>query len=367
MHSTSSLILRSLRSELGQQPANVLLINPPRDSLARELLPAGSGTATVFTQDFGSQHFFESSGIESTFGLLPTDQDLPGQVILFLPREKELLEFLLHFLSVHMPADGKLWLAGENKAGIKSAEARLEQRFAQVRKCDSARHCVLYRAEQPIAGKPFAIEDYRQQWTLQTQRGELQLHSLPGSFAHGRLDKGTALLLDFLQSPDGQKLKLKGKMLDFGCGVGVIGLVLKQQNPDIALDMLDSSASALESTRLSLQDNGYEARIIAADGLDTLKARYDWIISNPPFHLGISADLDVAHRMIARAPALLGNRGRMLVVCNRHLRYEPWMNESFGGCEKVLENREFKVLLASGPASASRRGTPKRVQAPKRR
>ena len=358
-------------------------------------------------------------------------QTLPSTVILFLPREKERLEFLLHFIATHLPAGGQLWLVGENKAGIKSAETRLKQRFSKVQKRDSARHCVLYTAQEPktrepladrpryeeqvetsaaatdatgtsqeeplweplaarpgdeeqvqtsaaaadAAGasqeeplwerallatnpskdrqidalKPFSPNDYLQEWALPTKAGEIRLQSLPGAFAHGRLDKGTALLLDYLQSADSRQLKIKGKVLDFGCGSGAIGIYLKRQYPDIDLEMLDTSAVALESARLSLQLNACEAQLTASDGLDQAKGRYDWIISNPPFHKGVATDFEIARRFIANAPAKLGNRGRMLLVCNRHLPYESWLSEAFVGYEKAAENREFKVLQAHGP------------------
>jgi len=354
----------------------MLLINPPRDLLAIELQRIGVAEASVFTQDFGDQRFFEATRINSKFGLLPQaetaartpEQTLPDTVILFLPREKERLEFLLHFIADRMPGDGQLWLVGENKAGIKSAETRLKQRFWKVHKRDAARHCVLYVAHEPKtrkvvedasgAGqqineiKPFWPDDYLQEWTLPTKAGNIKLQSLPGAFAHGRLDKGTALLLDYLQNADRRQLKIKGKVLDFGCGSGVIGIYLKRQYPDIDLEMLDTSAIALESTRLSLALNDCVAQLTASDGLDAAKGRYDWIISNPPFHKGVAADFDIARRFISNAPARLGNRGRMLLVCNRHLPYEAWLAESFASFAKVAENREFKVLHAHGPRRA---------------
>jgi 16S rRNA (guanine1207-N2)-methyltransferase len=366
MHVTSELILRN--AEIFESNA-LLLLNPPRDLLAQELATRNDKPTSVraFSQDFGDHSFLTASGINSQFGLLPDPHDLTRSVILFLPREKDRLEFLLHFISAHLPSTETLWLVGENKGGIKSADSRLKKRFGKVQKVDSARHCVLYQAAQAIGAnvgashardqesKAFDLDDYRKDWALETPSGEIKLQSLPGSFAHGRLDKGTALLLDYLQNADKKQLKLKGKMLDFGCGAGVIGLYLKQQNPNITLEMLDSSAAALESTRAALQLNECEAEVIAAEGLDSVKGRYDLIISNPPFHKGVATDLDIAQRFIARAPALLGNRGKLLVVCNRHLPYEAWLAESFAGMEKVTENREFKVLLAFGPRSAGDR------------
>jgi len=342
----------------------------------------------AFSQDFGDARWLRNNGIACEFGLLPEALPLPATVILFLPREKDRLEFLLHFIAANLPSNGQLWLAGENKAGIKSAEVRLQQRFAKVKKVDSARHCVLYQAQQAknwdsssatVASdvgashardqqqgralpetnqtkdqqtrefKTFTPADYLQEWILPTTAGEIRLQSLPGAFAHGRLDNGTALLLEYLQNAESRQLKIKGKILDFGCGVGVIGIYLKRQYPDIELEMLDTSATALESARLSLLLNGNEAKLTASDGLDKAHDRYDWIISNPPFHKGVATDLDITRRFIASAPAKLGNRGRMLLVCNRHLPYESWLAEAFAGFEKVAENREFKVLQAHGP------------------
>jgi 16S rRNA (guanine1207-N2)-methyltransferase len=383
----------------GSEPCSrLLLLNPPRDSLAHELAKITGGDVTAFTQEFADHDFLAAAGVDSTFGLLPQTQSaawlpptearhliadtttLPAHTILFLPREKDRLDFLLHFLSAHMPAEGTLWLVGENKAGIKSAEPRLRERFAEVQKLDSARHCVLYQAVQPRsrseadcgsepcsrqappigsmaashsdqdpvrqeANQAFSLEDFVQHWTLPGPKGDLEFTSLPGSFAHGRLDKGTALLLEYLQSAQGEALGISGRVLDFGCGVGVIGLVLKQTNPSIHLTMVDTSASALESTRLSLQRNGFEADVFPADGLGKITGPYDWIISNPPFHAGIAADLGIAKQMIARAPDILSKQGRMLLVCNRHLPYEAWIDESFRNREQVCENREFKVIL----------------------
>ena len=50
--------------------------------------------------------------------------------------------------------------------------------------------------------------------------GPLKVVSLPGVFSHGRLDRGTALLLEHLD-----KLP-SGHLLDFGCGAGVLGAAL---------------------------------------------------------------------------------------------------------------------------------------------
>ena len=44
-------------------------------------------------------------------------------------------------------------------------------------------------------------------------------------------------------------LTLSGKVLDFGCGAGVIGSVMALLNPDIELEMCDISALAVASSK----------------------------------------------------------------------------------------------------------------------
>ncbi|MEJ8568238.1 methyltransferase [Elongatibacter sediminis] len=292
-------------------------------------------------------------------------------IILFLPREKDRLEMLLHACASTMAQDAQLWLVGENRAGIKSAARRLATRFNRVEKLDSARHCVLFRAAEPLPGTPFDVADYRQQWELQLPPGlpggVLRIESLPGVFAHGRLDGGTALLLKFL-GENFAALKISGHCLDFGCGAGIIGLALLRANPELDMTLVDSNAAALLSAARSLQANGLASappatgenipaqpeneprvHLKAADGLPAEGPALDWIISNPPFHQGVDTDFDVARQFFTRAAARLKKTGKMLLVCNRYLPYENWLEKSFQALEKPAENRDFKILLARRP------------------
>ena len=132
-----------------------------------------------------------------------------------------------------------------------------------------------------------------------------------------------------------------------------IYMLLKQQHPDIELRMVDSSALALQSAKKSADLNNLEVGVTASDGLSAVDGRYNWMISNPPFHQGVGTDLDIARQFFSLAPTRLTSRGSLLLVCNRQLPYERWISESFASLEKVAENPEFKVLLARGPRTTS--------------
>jgi 16S rRNA (guanine1207-N2)-methyltransferase len=168
--------------------------------------------------------------------------------------------------------------------------------------------------------------------------------SLPGVFAHGRLDAGSSLLLDALE-----KLKPSGRVLDFACGSGVIGLAIASATTSVELTLLDVSAIALEAAGLSLAANDIQGELIASEGLDEAPGRFDWLLSNPPFHQGVAENRDIASVFIHRAGTFLNPGGKIVIVCNRHLPWAAGLRERFERVERLDANREYEVLLAANP------------------
>jgi len=337
MENVSQIILRN-EARLPTGP--LLLINPPRDSLAQQLLQADRPVRCV-TQDFGDFAWLSATGAEVSFEAVPGLDGSEQSVILFLPREKDRLAMLLHAIADRMGPQSKLWLTGENRSGIKSSPRHVRQWFSRVTPLDNARHCGLFEASEPARARPFDLADYSATWSMRYAGRELTLCSLPGVFAHGRLDKGTALLLDALE-----KLNPQGQILDFACGCGVVGLALLTAAPRACLTLLDNSALAIEASRLSIEANGFEARLLPSDGLGEVTGRYDWIISNPPFHRGVANDLDIAAEFFRLAGTFLAESGRIVIVCNRHLPYSKWLSHSFDTVERLAENGEYVVIQA---------------------
>ena len=337
MENTSQLILRN--HDLLPAGATELW-NPRPDGLFRELESADCPLA-LSSDRFGIYRTLDAMGAKIRFEAW-TPGDLPAEcVVLNLPREKARLEMRLHEAADRLGRGGKLFLVGENRAGIKSSPRLLERHFKHVAKRDSARHCTLFEATGAQAGEPFEPRDYCRPWSFDAAGRRIEVRSLPGVFAHGRLDAGTALLLDVLPS-----VQPSGRVLDFACGAGVIGLAVRASSENTHLTLLDDSALALESTRLSLEANGFEGDVVASNGLAGLDDHYDWIITNPPFHQGVADDLDVARAFFRQAGTFLAENGRILVVFNRHLPYEGWLRESFNHVECLSQNRVFRVVSA---------------------
>jgi 16S rRNA (guanine1207-N2)-methyltransferase len=338
MENVSELLLRNAARF---RQAELLLVNPPRDSGFRALAESGR-TVRLFTQDFGDYRWLRAAGAMVEFGVVPETVPAGSDLVLTQPRERDRLNLLLHALACALPENGTLWLAGEIRTGIKSAGKNLAPFFQSAHKADNARHCVLFEARNPQPAKPFLLADYETTWTPPPPFDAVRLVSLPGTFAHGRLDPGTRLLLEALaeQQPS-------GRVLDFGCGNGVIGLTLMQRGACREMVFLDTSAPALESVRRSLEANGLQADVVPSDGLGAVTGRFDWIVSNPPFHRGAVHDLDTARRFFGEAGRHLHETGKMLLVYNQHLPYPSWLKTHFSRVDIVRANREFRVALVS--------------------
>src|SRR5690606_12388309 len=146
---------------------------------------------------------------------------------------------------------------------------------------DSARHCQLWRVEVAQAPAAPVLEELAQRYELPLADGPLQVVTLPGVFSHGRLDVGTALLLEHL---DGLP---SGPLLDFGCGVRVLGPARWVGLWDNRVRMLDVGALALASSRLALRANDLDAELVAGDGSHAAPAGLAAIVTKPPFHQGV--------------------------------------------------------------------------------
>ncbi|OZB20538.1 MAG: 16S rRNA methyltransferase, partial [Pseudomonas sp. 34-62-33] len=161
--------------------------------------------------------------------------------VLFLPKSRELADYLLQALASRL--GGKpLYLVGEKRGGIERAAKQLAA-YGKPRKLDSARHCQLWCVEVEQAPSVPDLHALAQSYSLPLADGVLEIVTLPGVFAHGRLDRGSALLLEHLDDLP------SGHLLDFGCGAGVLGAALKRRYPDSELSLLDVDAFALESSR----------------------------------------------------------------------------------------------------------------------
>lgn len=259
-------------------------------------------------------------------------------LLIYLPKAKQETLYLLANLSVHLQQGASIILVGEKKCGIKSASALLKTYAFNINAIDSARHCSLLYAELDKPVKPFHQKDWIKTYPITINDTHLEICSLPGVFSYGSLDQGSALLLESLPK------KISGNILDFGCGAGVLGCYLLKKHADISLDLIDINVYALASARLSLLKNNLKADVFPSDVFSDVDKKYNLLISNPPFHSGKETNYLAAETFINQSVDYLTYQGKLSMVANKFLRYEPLLDRVLKQTDTIYENNKFKVL-----------------------
>ncbi|MDD0975163.1 class I SAM-dependent methyltransferase [Pseudomonas fontis] len=330
MDPRSEVLLR--QADLFQ--GSLLLAGLPADDLLGTLKAARGWCWHAGDQAALNARFSE----RSHFGVEAPEQPFEAAV-LFLPKSRDLANYLLNALASRL-AGRELYLVGEKRGGIEGAAKQLHA-FGKPRKLDSARHCQLWQVtvEHPPVAQP--LESLAERFELPLASGPLQIVSLPGVFSHGRLDRGTDLLLEHLDNLP------VGRVLDFGCGAGVLGAALKRSYPQSQVTLLDVDAFAVAASRLTLAANGLQAEVICGDGIDAAPRDLDVILSNPPFHTGVHTNYQASENLLKKSAEHLRKGGEMRLVANSFLRYQPLIEGALGNCQVRAEGNGFRIYQAT--------------------
>ncbi|RKG30552.1 methyltransferase [Acinetobacter tianfuensis] len=318
----------------------VLLVNAPTDDLLNNL--PSNVNASIWTWNFNDFQYFQARQADVHFGI-----DLPAgefdQAIIFVPKAKELLNYLLHNLASRLNKDASIFLVGEKKGGVERAAKQMLP-FGKTLKLDSARHCQFWQMvlENTVTAKP--LKDWVQRYTVATPNGDLNICALPGVFSQNRLDVGTAVFLPYLSQVT------SGKIADFGCGAGVISAYLAKLNPKNRIFAMDVDAFALASTQLTFEENSLtpeQLEIKAVTGIEDAPLFLHAIVSNPPFHQGIQTDYNASENLCKTSRRHLKSGGELWIVANRFLNYPTLIEQSYKNCTIKTDQQGFKVLFAS--------------------
>ncbi len=330
MDPRSEVLLR--QADLFQGP--LLLAGAPADGLLGQLPQA---QAWVW-------HAGDQSMLESRFpGRSHYGVEAPAlafdAAVLFLPKSRDLAAYLINALASRL-GGRDLYLVGEKRGGIEGAAKQL-QALGKPRKLDSARHCQLWQVTVDHAPAAKPLESLAERFELDLEDGPLQVVSLPGVFSHGRLDRGSALLLEHLDDLP------VGHVLDFGCGAGLLGATVKRRYPQSQVTLLDVDAFAVAASRMTLAANGLQGDVISGDGIDAAPGELSLILSNPPFHTGVHTNYQASENLLKKSGQHLRKGGEMRLVANSFLRYQPLIEGALGNCQTRAEADGFRIYQAT--------------------
>jgi 16S rRNA (guanine1207-N2)-methyltransferase len=315
--------------------ANLLVVGPPEQDV-----PSLFSAATVVTHNYRVfRSLPETCATKIQFGLLPITARFDAAIV-YMPKAKEELRLLLDYACAHLARSGVLYLIGAKKEGVQSGAKQLATRAKQCAKLDSAKHCQFWIAEDLTPLDGFDIQRYVTQHTMTIAGTSMLIAGLPGIFNAGKLDEGTEFLL-------AQQIKrLKNRTLDFGCGAGLIACAVKKLNPDIEIEAVDISWLALICCQRSFDLNGLKGKVYPSDGWSDVTGRVNGVVTNPPFHQGVSTEYQTTETFIKQAKDKMAKYAPFYLVANNFLKYPSIIESTFGACTTVSKNDKFTVYYA---------------------
>ena len=166
---------------------------------------------------------------------------------------------------------------------------------------------------------------------------QVSLETRPGLFSPEHVDRGTLAMLSHVKIASGMRI------MDLGCGCGVVGIVAAKIAGEENVFMSDADPMAVETARRNAERNGVGGvQVCVSDGFQSVDASgFDLILSNPPYQ----TDFSVAKGFIEKGFNRLKIGGRLYMVTKRRAWYKNKMISVFGGVE-IRETDGYYVFIA---------------------
>lgn len=156
-------------------------------------------------------------------------------------------------------------------------------------------------------------------------------------FSPKKIDIGTLSMLEEID------FNLESKVLDLGCGYGVVGILAAKIIGEDKVVMCDIDDNAVNISKNNASLNGVgNICIIKSNGVKDININdFSIILSNPPYH----TDFSVAKHFIEIGFYKLVLNGRFVMVTKRFDWYKNKLTSIFGGV-KVIEKNGYYIFIA---------------------
>ena len=165
-----------------------------------------------------------------------------------------------------------------------------------------------------------------------------------GVFSAKKVDKGTRILVENMVLPE------EGRLLDMGCGIGIVGIAAARERPGLEVVMTDINQRAVDLSRLNAKRNKV-TNISVHDGFlyeplgDT---KFNTIVSNPPISAGMRK---VVFPLVKGAKERLVEGGTLQLVIQSNKGGKMLagaMDETFWEHTVLARKSGYRVLFAAG-------------------
>jgi 16S rRNA (guanine1207-N2)-methyltransferase len=170
---------------------------------------------------------------------------------------------------------------------------------------------------------------------------QFQFHSDAGVFSATRIDRGTSLLAEVME------VRATDRVLDLGCGYGVLGIVAAALAPQGMAVLIDRNARAAQLAHHNVALNGVaNAYVVVGEGANAVgDGALDVVVTNPPVHAGNAA----VFAFIAGAHRVLRPGGRLFFVGRKSrgaLSFARHAQELFGNAAEVARKWGYRIYAA---------------------
>ncbi|WUS95465.1 methyltransferase [Streptomyces sp. NBC_00708] len=345
-------LLQHLQEEAVDVSGNVVVVGDRWGALSTVL--AGHRPVQISDSYLGQRATganLERNGVPADAVRLLSPRDTPPDrvdvLLVRVPKSLAFLEDQLHRLAPAVHAGTVVIGTGMVKEIHTSTLHLFERIIGPTRTSLAVRKARLIYCT-PDAALPRTPSPWPLRYELPADAGPAAGHTVTnhaGIFCADRLDIGTRFFLKHLPARTGPD-----RVVDLGCGNGVVGLAAALANPEATVTFVDESYQAVASAEETFRSNtgpGAEARFVVGDGLSGAEpGSADLVLNNPPFHSHQATTDATARTMFHGARRALRRGGELWVVANRHLGHHTTLRRVFGNCTTVAGDPKFVVLRA---------------------
>jgi 16S rRNA (guanine1207-N2)-methyltransferase len=269
--------------------------------------------------------------------------DLPDEVVdvVALPfsagGEADLTRDLIQTGHQRLREGGRLFATSENRKDTWLGE-QLRNVFRKLEQRKMSRG-VLYVGTKTEPLKK--VKNYACEFAFRDRGRLIRAFSRPGVFSHRHIDAGSRQLIDEMQ------IDAKMRVLDIGCGAGVVALAAACRVHDVQVHALDSNTRAIHCTQRGAELNeliNLTTELNAA-GNYADAGRYDLALANPPYYSGFR----IARHFLTAGRDALRPGGKILVVTKRPDWYQEHMSQWFDGL-LVTQRKGYHLVHGVRPA-----------------
>lgn len=175
-------------------------------------------------------------------------------------------------------------------------------------------------------------------------------YSASGVFSKNKFDFGSRLLLkaadEYLSSAFFNEDE-PVRVLDLGCGIGILGIMLALRHKNVLCTLTDINERAVHLAKMNVRHFKLQDRleVVSGDKYENVVGKFDLIITNPPIRTG-KPNVSL---MLGGAAAYLNQGGALLAVIQKKqgsASYAKIIEAAFGNCLTIMRDKGYHILCS---------------------